>query len=169
MPATFDYIAKASPSGVAAFQFTSIPQTYTDLVILVNARVANSSDIVAIQANGNGSGYSGVYIEGNGITVGAGTSEISWRCGYIPGTNQANMWSSDIINIFNYASTTRKKTILSSNRYPAAKGFTQGFMTQWKSGLWDNVSAITSLTIGTANGGNFVSGTNFTLYGIKKA
>lgn len=168
MPATFDYIATANPTG-AAFQFTSIPQTYTDLVLMVNARVGSAWDILAMQPLGSGSGYSGTYIEGNGNTGGFGTSEISFRMGYIPGSSQSNMWSADQIHINNYASTTRFKTVYSASRYPNTQGNQQAFSTQWKIGLWQNTSAITSLTIGTANGGSFASGTNITLYGIAKA
>lgn len=169
MPATFDYIAKASPSGVAAFQFTSIPQNYTDLVILASARVTSASDITAMQANGNNSNYSSVYYEGSGNTIGTGTAEISYRMGYINGTNHANMWSADIIHIFNYSNSNVYKTVISENRYPATKGSTQPFMTQFKAGLWKNTAAITSLTIGTANGGSYASGSTYTLYGIRKA
>ena len=165
---TFDFIATATPTG-AAFSFTSIPQTYTDLVLMVNARVTSAYDILAMQPLGNGSGYSGTYIEGSGNTGGYGTSEISFRMGYIPGTNQSNVWSADQVHINNYASTTRYKTVYSNSRYPNTHGLQQGFSTQWKVGLWQNTSAITSLTIGTANGGNFASGTNITLYGIAKA
>ena len=168
MPATFDFIATATPTS-AAFSFTSIPQNYTDLVLMVNARVTSAWDIVAMQPLGSPSGYSGTYIEGSGNTGGFGTSEISFRMGYIPGTSQSNVWSADQVNIFNYASTTRFKTVYSTSRYPNVQGSQQGFSTQWKVGLWQNTSAITSLTIGTANGGSFASGTNITLYGIAKA
>jgi hypothetical protein len=169
MPATFDYIAKASPSGVAAFSFTNIPQTYTDLVLLISARVTSAYDITAMQANGNSSNYSAVYYEGSGNTVGTGTAEISFRMGYINGTNHPNMWNADIVHIFNYANANVYKTVISENRYPAVKGSTQAFQTQFKAGLWKNTAAITSLTIGTANGGSYASGSVYTLYGIRKA
>jgi hypothetical protein len=164
---TYDLIASVSPT-TTAFAITSIPQTYTDLVLVVNARVTSAWDITAMQANGSGSGYSGVYYEGNGNTVGTGTAEISFRMGYIPGTSQSNMWSSDIVNIFNYSNSNVYKTVLSSNRYPANQGSLQGFQMQFKAGLWASTAAITSLTIGTANGGTFASGTVYSLYGIKK-
>lgn len=167
---TFDFIATASPAGTAAFSFTSIPQTYTDLVLLVNARVTSSSDITAMQPNGISSNYSSVYYEGNGNTCGKGSSEISYRMGYIPGTNQGSIFSADMVHIFNYASTTRQKTVISLNRFPATKATgTQPFQHQWKAGLLANTAAITSLTIGTANGSTFATNTVYTLYGVKKA
>lgn len=168
MPSTYDLIASVSPT-TTAFAITSIPQTYTDLVLLVNARVTSTSDITAMQPNGIGSGYSGTYYEGRGNTVGSGTAEISFRMGYIPGTNQNNMWSADIVHIFNYANTNVFKTVLSTSRFPPNPGSLQDFQMQLKAGLLESTAAITSLTIGTANGSTFASGTIYSLYGIKKA
>jgi hypothetical protein len=164
---TYELIASVSPT-TTAFSITGIPQTYTDLVLIVNARVTSAWDITAMQPNGIGSGYSSVYYEGNGNTIGTGTAEISFRMGYIPGTSQANQWSADIVNIFNYANPNVYKTVFSSNRYPNTQGLMQSFQIQFKAGLLSNTAAITSLTIGTANGGTFASGTVYSLYGIKK-
>lgn len=164
---TYDLIATVYPT-TTAFSITAIPQTYTDLVLLVNARVTSAWDITAMQPNGIGSGYSSVYYEGSGNTIGTGTAEISFRMGYIPGTNQPNHYSADMVNIFNYANANVYKTVFSSNRYPPNQGTLQGFMVQFKAGLLANTVAITSLTIGTANGGTYASGSVYSLYGIKK-
>ena len=46
---------------------------------------------------------------------------------------------------------------------------TASFSVQMKIGMVQSVTAITSLNYGTANGGNFATGTVITLYGIKAA
>jgi hypothetical protein len=166
MALTYELIATASPTTTAG-SFTSIPQSYTHLRLIVNARVTSAWDVQAFQMNGNPSGYSGTYIEGygGGRTAGRGSSEISFRCGYIPGSDYSGIWSADIVDIFNYASTTQWKTCISDNKMPT----NTGFGTHAKVGLWQNTSAVTSITYGTANGGTYASGTTIKLYGIKAA
>ena len=74
MAKTYEFIATASPAGSAAGSFTSIPQTYTDLVVVVKARVNSAWDIMALRPNGTSSGSSGSYLEGtgSGATCGQG-------------------------------------------------------------------------------------------------
>ena len=170
MANTYEPIATASPTGAAA-SFTSIPQTYTDLVLVVKARVTSAWDIFAMQMNGGASGYSGTYIEGSGDggngTCGRGSSEISFRGGYIPGTSYSNDWSADTYHIMDYTNTNIYKNCITNARY---KQTSQGsFGIQAKIGLWQSTAAVTSIVFGTANGGNFASGTTVTLYGIKAA
>jgi hypothetical protein len=166
MALTYELIATATPTTTAG-SFTSIPQTYTHLRLVVNARVTSAWDVQAFQMNGNPTGYSGTYLEasGSGRTAGRGSSEISFRCGYIPGSSYSGIWSADIVDIFNYASTTQWKTCISDNKMPT----NVGFGVQAKVGLWQNTSAVTSIAYGTANGGTYASGTTIKLYGIKAA
>lgn len=171
MPITYESIATASPTG-AAGTFTSIPQTFTDLIVVVKARVTSAWDIFAMQLNGTGSGYSGTYIEstGGGYTAGRGTAEISFRGGYIPGTSYTNDWSTDVYHIHNYSDSAKFKTCLTNARFQSGVGgTTTSFSIQLKVGLLQNTAAVTSLVYGTANGGNFASGTTVSLYGIKVA
>jgi hypothetical protein len=173
MPVTYESIATVSPTN-AAGTFTSIPQTYTDLIVVVKARVTSAWDIFAMQANGAGSGYSGTYIEstGNsgGYTAGRGTSEISFRGGYIPGTSYTNDWSTDVYHISNYSDSTKWKNSLANARFQSGVGgTTASFSIQLKIGMIQSTTAITSLVYGTANGSNFASGTTISLYGIKAA
>jgi hypothetical protein len=171
MPTTYESIATASPTG-AAGSFTSIPQTYTDLLLVVRARVTSAWDIFAMQPNGTASGYSGTYVEGTGVTytAGRGSAEISFRGGYIPGTSYSNDWSTDVYHLLSYSDTSKFKNLLTNARFQSgAGGTTASFSIQLKVGLLQNTAAITSLTYGTANGGNFASGTVISLYGIKAA
>lgn len=166
MALTYELIATATPT-TAAGTFTSIPQTYTHLLVVCNSRVTSAWDVQAFQFNGSPSGYSGTYIEGSEstLTAGRGSAEISVRAGYIPGTSYSGVWSSDKIYIFNYSDTSNFKTAISSNRMT----FNTGFAIQEKVALWQNANAVTSLVYGTANGGSYAAGTTIKLFGIKAA
>jgi hypothetical protein len=171
MPQTYDLIATSNPAGLTAFSFSSIPQTYTDLLVIVSARVTSAWDIQAFQPNGIGSGYAGTYFEtsGFGVTGGTGTSEIAFRAGYIPGSDASGLqYSNDEYHFMNYTSTSHNKTLLTNARRGFYSTATFG-QVQFKIGYLASTSAITSMTCGTANGGTYATGTNIRLYGIKAA
>jgi hypothetical protein len=78
------------------------------------------------------------------------------------GGDGTNIYSNAIINIQNYSNTTTYKTALlrsnlATGTYPGVDAFV---------GLWRSTSAITSITILPASN-NLLSGSTFTLYGIK--
>lgn len=171
MPQTYDLIATSNPAGLTASSFTSIPQTYTDLVIQVSARVTSAWDIQAFQPNGIGSGYAGTYLESTsaGVTAGTGVSEIAFRAGYIPGSDASGLqYSADEYTFMNYTSTTHNKTLLTNARRAYYSTATFG-QVQFKIGYLASTAAITSITFGTANGGTYATGTTIRLYGIKAA
>lgn len=171
MPAQTTYTPIATQtlgSAVGLVTFSSIPQTYTDLVLIQSARVSNTSDITAIRANGVSTGYSKIYLQGTGSgnAAGAGTAEISLRGGYIPGTSNANIWSMEEYNFLNYTNTSGNKQVLCRCAFPIGA---TGFAVQIQVSTIATTAAITSITIQTANGGNLAAGSTFTLYGIGAA
>ena len=58
--------------GASSIDFTSIPQTYTDLLLKVSARSVGSTGEIRLEFNGVTTGYSGRYIQGNGSTATSG-------------------------------------------------------------------------------------------------
>jgi hypothetical protein len=169
MALTYEPISTITLTSTAGIiTFSSIPQTYTDLVMIQSARVTSAYDITAIRINSVTTNYSGVYIEGNGsgATSGSGNAEISMRAGYVPGTSYGNEWSSEIYNFLNYSNTTTLKTGLSRTSFTNSPA---GFNTQAKITLIPTTSAITQITSQTANGASWAIGSTFTLYGIKAA
>jgi hypothetical protein len=78
----------------------------------------------------------------------------------------ANMFSASIVDILDYANTSKYKTIrvLAGADVNNQTGTTFGL----SSGSWRSTSAVTSITIGTS-GFNFAQYTQFALYGIKGA
>ena len=165
MAATYEAIQTYTLASTASSQsFTSIPSTYTDLVIVVNG-AADGNCIAAVRFNSDtGTNYSMTYLEGDGTSAVSGRetnmtySKILYNA-YFTSTTR----TTSIIQIQNYSNSTTYKTLLTrtSNTERA---------TDTLVGLWRNTAAITNVEVFKAvGGGNFVSGTTFTLYGVKSA
>ena len=155
MPSTYTPIATQTVSAVSSITFSSIPSTYTDL-ILVGAGSSSASGTLYMQFNSiTSSQYSYTNIYGTGSAAGSGRTVAS-AFGYFAfyTTNQNNF----ICNIQNYSNTTTNKTTVSrtnSTDYAAATVM-----------LWANTAAINSVLI-APNSGTFTG--TLTLYGIKAA
>lgn len=168
MPATYDPIATYTlPSATNTYTFSSIPQTYTDLVLVVGSvrDSAGGSSVVAMRYNGDtGSNYSCNYIGASGaggLYSGRRTSDTGiWLGGMYPTRGTFR------VNIANYSNTTTNKTSISrQDFYGTAYEAVAAYV-----GLWRSTAAITSITAYTIDiSPNFDAGTTFTLYGIKAA
>lgn len=160
MTATYDRItAYTVPSATSSYTFTSIPSTYTDLVLIMSGSKTSASDITLRVGNGSvdtGSNYSRTFIYGDGSSAVSGrqSSQTSISVAYF-NTIQSNF----ILNINNYANTTTNKTILS--RWNASDVVVGAIAC-----LWRSTAAIDTLSL-TNVAGNFATGSTFTLYGIK--
>jgi hypothetical protein len=156
-----------SDTGIVTF--SSIPQTYTDLVFVVSARASSATyDISALRVNSVTSGYSKTYMEASGsaLTGGRSTSDISLRAGYLPGTNYTSEYSADVYHFMDYSNTTTYKSVLCRcNAYNTSTNFN----VQVQASLIPTTSAITQITLQTANGANLKTGSTFRLYGIEAA
>jgi hypothetical protein len=145
--------------------FSSIPQTYTDLVLVVNGRkdTAVSTDAFFCRINGDGTNVYG-WTEFNGDGTTATTSKITndgyCRLAVIPGNNAGSTtFGVSIVNFQNYSNSTTFKSILSRGSVTAGQ-----VMVSVSS--WQKTDAITSFTLYTAGLGNWAVGSIFTLYGI---
>jgi hypothetical protein len=164
MPAGNTYEAIATNtlgSAAASVTFSSIPSTYTDLVLVVNANTAIDTQI-RLQFNGDtGSNYSATMIGGDGssaFTVRV-SNEVSMNAAGVGITS-----GSTVFQINNYANTTTYKT--SMGRYNlGSSGYGEVGL---KIGLWRSTSAVTSIVLFPTSG-NFNTGGTFNLYGIKAA
>jgi hypothetical protein len=148
------------PSATTSYTFSSIPSTYTDLVIIINAQGASGAD-VGLQFNSDtGSNYSETGLDGNGSA--ASSFRRSNQTSMLLNNNAtlltANYSWVSIFSIQNYSNSTTYKSVLArcdnaDNGVNAAVG------------LWRSTAAITSITVVATNSG-FASGATFTLYGI---
>ena len=167
MTATYEPISTQTlGTAIADIYFTSIPQTYTDLVLVCNMNGA-SHLTVGFRVNGSSSTiYSATELAGNGF--GALTNRVSNE-NYARMTNYGGPDTTGrsvlISSFMNYSNTTTNKTVL--NRANNAGGSFPG--SQAGVNLVRTTSAITSINLMTASGGNFAVGSTFTLYGIKAA
>jgi hypothetical protein len=154
-------------SSAASVTFSAIPATYTDLVLRVSART-DADDTSLITFNGTTTGYSITRLNGNGATATSTRSSsavsISARGMNNATGTTANTFSNAEVYIPSYTVSQNKP--LSSFGTPEDNA-TNVFMSVGAS-LWQNAAAITSINL-AAQGGNYVTGSSFYLYGIKNS
>jgi hypothetical protein len=150
-----------SGTGTASITFSSIPQTYTDLVIVANCSGPSGDPFVRLNGD-SGANYSDTWVEGraSGAVSNRYTNRNFFYFGY-EGTTRASIKMNSIFNIADYANTTTYKS--SIWRYGDVDYSVEAHV-----GLWRSTSAITSVVIGLTSG-NFNSGSNVKLYGIEAA
>lgn len=156
--------------GVSSITFSSIPQNYSHLQIRVLARSSDSAGTVNVttQLNGDASAsYSWHRIFGNGASVGANgvASQTSAIIGQISGaTAAANIFGVAVIDLLDYSSSNKFKTLRALFGFDDNNGGAGGVV-QLFSGLWQNTSPNTSITLFA--GGGFAQNSQIALYGIK--
>lgn len=157
-------------TAAASITFSSIPQTYTDLVIVATtngSRASLGGDIRCQLNSDTGTNYSWTMMQG----IGSGTwTERASSQTYInmgnnvglPGTSQ---YIPTIMQFFNYSNTTTSKTSMSRHAGAVVAN------NQIRVNLWRSTAAITSIYLWNEAGGtnNFNAGSTFTLYGIAAA
>jgi hypothetical protein len=160
--------------GASSISFTSIPGTYTDLLVKVSARgtdnSANGWNNGYLTFNSSATGYASNILIGRGDLSAAAFTGTSTELGYAfylsNSVTTSNTFASTDIYIPNYTGSNNKSVssdfVEENNAARAIMGL--------QAGLWSNSSAITSITLAPAAGaGNFVQYTTATLYGIKKS
>ena len=165
------YVAIATTTvgsgGAAEIEFTSIPATYTDLVVKVSGRASTTTTGCDITFNGTTSGYTNRRLYGTGSATAsdsAGTTYIS-NTMLVDSSYTASTFGNGEIYIPNYAG--------SNNKSVSVDGVTENNATTALSmltaGLLSNSAAITSIKLEVSGGGNFVQHSTATLYGIKNS
>jgi hypothetical protein len=152
--------------GASSISFTSIPQTYTDLVLKISSRGTNSGTAVAyeISFNGNTSNFSSIILGGNGSSVFSYSNQPR-RIGLTSAAGAtASTFANGEIYIPNYAGSNNKSysaDAVSENNATSAE-------IAMFAGLWSNTAAITSVTL-TPQFDNFAQYSTATLYGVTSA
>jgi len=153
-------------SAVASVTFSSIPNTYTDLILRCSARRVDSgvSDLV-VTANSFVGGFNNTNLQGNGSSVITNGSILTsgflvWQA--VPGSSEtSNTFGNIEMHISNYLRSSKKSVYsfgVGENAATTSSISTVG-------SLWSQTTAISSLVITTGN--NFAIGSSFYLYGIK--
>lgn len=166
LPSTMIPIATNTlTANASTVSFSSIPQTYTDLVLVISAYSTGSgNDNIGLVINGDsGSNYSWTRMYGTGSATGSTRSTSQNQIGQGTFGVGSSNYSPVFYNLMNYSNTTTNKTVL---------GRANDSATQVTAlvGLWRSTAAITSITLNLyASGANYGTGSTFTLYGVKAA
>jgi hypothetical protein len=163
MPSTYEPIATTTlVSNTASYTFTSIPSTYTDLVLVMNGKATSGEGAFILRVgNGSidsGSNYSYTYMYGDGSSANSARSsnQTSGSCSRYDTTAGIG-----IVQFMNYANTNVYKTILNRGG--------SGSLVQATVNLWRSTSAINQIYVQPETSSNMVAGYTLTLYGIKAA
>ena len=140
----------------------TIPQTYTDLQLVMSLQSSGGTvnSFITLNGNSGSSDYGwirmyGVFNGGKGVGIATATNQI------ILGDVTASAWTTDVVYIPEYTNTTYKKSVL------IRSGVTGSAIHEIVGTYIPGNPAITSISV-TMNGTAFAAGSTFDLYGILK-
>ena len=145
----------------------TIPQTYTDLKMVMSVRNTTGLDHLQIAFNGSTSTYTLKSLRGNGA---AAQSFINSDYGISTGleagydSNGTSIFTNGEIYVPNYTSSNQKSVSMDIVQEANA---TTAYMVL-NAGLWSGTSAITSMTI-SPQSYSFAQYSTFYLYGVKSS
>ena len=149
-------------TSVANITFSNIPQTYTDLVLVLSGRTTQSSlaDSIYFTFNSSTSNFSSRVIYNDGSSASIFTQ--ARYAGSQPGSTATTSTFSNIeIYIPGYTNNRNKSYLVDS---VSENNSTTGYIYS-AAGLWSDTSAINSIVL-TPNAGSFVQHSTATLYGV---
>ena len=165
------YVAIATTTvgagGASSIDFTSIPQTYTDLAIQISVRgtLNAGSQVIYLQFNNDttSANYQYIRLLGSGSAA-SSASGSDYIVDVTQGDNAtASTFGSEFIYIPNYAGSNYKSV---SNDFVGENNATLAYM-GFMAFLWKSTSAISSIKL--SSNGSFKQYTTATLYGIKNS
>lgn len=162
----------SSQSSSISFDISSLSSTYKHLQIRVVARSdrAIASDYVRVRFNGDtGANYSwhNLYTDGTNSYSEYSAPETGMHVERIAAANSAtNVFGVAIIDLLDVFSNNKYKTIKSIGGVYGAEDST-GRRVQLHSGNWRSLAVPTSVSVTVGGGSVFVTGSRFSLYGIK--
>jgi hypothetical protein len=171
MPAgpTYEPIATTTlgSSNASVLVMSSIPATYTDLILVINGGTSSGANALYMRFNNDSSSiYSTTYLYGNGSSAASGriTGRDAAAIGYFVEPGTGNEFNS-IVHIQNYSNSATFKTVLDRANLTGT-GTYQG--TEASVSLYRSTSAINRIDV-LVTSNTLNAGSTFTLYGIKEA
>ena len=172
MANTYTLIASSTvgSGGASTIDFTSIPATYTDLVVKISPRnTASGSNwyLLKIQFNSDttSANYSYKLVGGFGSTAYSAGATDRYG-GYVTsGARTASTFGNTEIYIPNYAGSNNKS--FSSDSVTEGNGSSYEILGLW-AGLWSSSAAISGITLSN-DSDNFAQYSTAYLYGIKNS
>ena len=172
MATTYTLISSTTlGSTTASVTFSSIPQTYTDLLLKISPRTTNTSFGETIRIRPNNSTANGSATILRGFSTGTSSytySNVLATNNSLGDTATASIFASIDVYIPNYTSSNYKS--FSSDAVSEINNATNGRQDIIAS-LWSNTAAITSLVFDNDAGSpfSFTANSTFYLYGIKNS
>lgn len=165
---TYDLISSQTIANgtTATISFTSIPSTYTDIILMFNGGGESGGGNVQIKVNNDtGANYSFTILRGNGSAASSDRESnfsgyFRWGAYATPGSGSYSTF--DVAHFLDYSNTTTYKTVLTRTNNPQSGS-------DATIGLWQSTSAINRLDITLPAPSYFMNGSTFRLYGIASA
>ena len=156
-----------SPSGASSIVFSSIPQTYTDLVLKISGRTNYGAlfDDTVIEFNGVSTNISSRWLQGSGTAASSSNSSTIAPIFEQGSTSTAGVFSNTEIYIPNYTGSANKSFSIDNVTETNATTI----YTRLIAGLWSNTSAITSITYRSFYSSTIQQHSSASLYGIKSS
>lgn len=150
--------------GAASIEFTSIPATYTDLLLLVSPRGESANNSRYLQMSINATAKTTIayrWLNGSGSSANS-YSATSDLIAVNAGNNTASTFSNVSIYIPNYTSSNNKSIsidgVMENNNTYSQQTI--------NAALWSNTAAITSIALELNGSDDFAQYSSATLYGI---
>jgi hypothetical protein len=148
--------------GAASISFASIPQTFTDLVVMSSTRSASTGGQLIASVNGS-TATSTRNLFGDGSSA-LGTTAVTWIGFGGSSLDTASAFGNSYFYFPNYALTQAK---FSSSHSCTETSATAAYITV-VGAYWSSTTAISTLSFAT-NAGNFAQHSSMSLYGIKSS
>ena len=166
MPDTFIKIASVTvgSGGTTNLNFTSIPQTYTDLLLVYSLRgsSAAANQEFSMFLNNNGSGYSFRSLTGTGTAAVSNSGSSTANVMGTAATATSSTFSNGQVYFPNYTGSTNKSYSIDQ----VTENNATTAYTDLRAGLWSNTAAITEISM---QGSTIQQYSTATLYGIKNS
>lgn len=165
--AAYELISTVFGTGsTSTVTFTSIPQTYKHLQVRFasNANYLNGSN-PWMQFNGDTAANYAWHVlssDGTSVTSGATPSTTWMLVGRLPNNGAVQQVGISVIDILDYTSTTKNKTI----RSLGGTSSTADRYIRMNSGVWLSTAAVTSLTLSN-DAASWPTTSRFSLYGVR--
>lgn len=157
-------------TSVSSIDFTSIPQTYKDLLVFMSLRNDSSSQAynVYLRFNSSNSNYTTHILQGNSTGIQAQDVGGGMVGDIVTAYEASGIFNNIFVHITDYASTTKAKSYSSDSVFER-----EGATPAWHmlaTSLWNDTSAVTSISITNSEAGKkFVQYSTVTLYGLRNS
>lgn len=157
-------------ASAASVTFSSIPSTYTDLVVRISGRTDGAVTQAAMQIylnNDSAANHSGTFLQGDGATATSGRPSQPIFIGRVTGTTgTSNTFNNLEVYIPSYTASQNKPF----SGFSAQENNTTTAYLSVEAALYSSTSTVNRIDFICGSGGyNFASGSSFYLYGIKNS